>query len=169
MSPERLEVAAPVSSGSGLGRWSSDSRRRSGLEEACAVDTKRRPQIGAVETSTPVEGRSVRTRPRVSYAEVPDTNAFDLSTGDEESPFDRRRPQRMEESIELLKKRFETCNESEERDDRPATTRSQRRFVLGSSLRRRSSSRRRDMSSASSSESPRVRVTTGKQDLSQEI
>ena len=43
--------------------------------------------------------------------------------------------------------------------------------MLGSSLRRRSSSRRRDIdiSSASSSESPRVRVTTGKQDLSQEI
>ena len=171
-SPERLEVAAPVSSGSGSGRWSLDSRRRNGLEEACAVDTKRRPQIGAVETSTPVEGRSVRARPRVSYAEVPDTNAFDLSTGDEESPFERRRPQGMEESLESLKKRFETCNdESEEPDDRSAATRSQRRFVLGSSLRRRSSSRRRDIdiSSASSSESPRVRVTTGKQDLSQEI
>ena len=38
-------------------------------------------------TSTPLEeGRSVRRRPRVSYAEVPDTPAFDLSTGDEESP-----------------------------------------------------------------------------------
>jgi len=172
-SPERLEIAALVSSGSGgSGRWSLDSRRRSGLEEAGAVDTRRRPQIGAVETSTPVEGRSVRARPRVSYAEVPDTNAFDLSTGDEESPFERRRPQRMEESLESLKKRFETCNdESEEPDDRSAATRSQRRFVLGSSLRRRSSSRRRDIdiSSASSSESPRVRVTTGKQDLSQEI
>merc|ERR1711962_1664140 len=52
-SPERLEIAAPVSSGSG--RLSSDSRRRSGLEEeACTVGTRKRPQIGAVETSTPV-------------------------------------------------------------------------------------------------------------------
>ena len=33
-----------------------------------------------VETSTPVEGRSVRSRPRVSYVEVPDTNAFNMST-----------------------------------------------------------------------------------------
>merc|ERR1719367_2154900 len=88
-----------------------------------------------VETSTPVEGRSVRNRQRVSYAEVPDTNAFDLSTGDEESPFERgKKPQ----PAEVSKTRFEV--DLRERLDECASSgvsRSPRRFVLGSSLRKR--------------------------------
>ena len=115
-----------------------------------------------VETSTPVEGRSVRSRPRVSYAEVPDTNAFDMSTGDEESPFERRLFKKQ--PPEVSKKRFEV-DLRERLDECAAGSRSPRRFILGSSLRRRELG----SSSSSSGASSRVKVTTGKQNLSQEI
>lgn len=115
-----------------------------------------------VETSTPVEGRSVRSRPRVSYAEVPDTNAFDMSTGDEESPFERRLFKKQ--PPEVSKKRFEV-DLRERLDECTAGSRSPRRFILGSSLRRRDL----ESSSTSSGASSRVKVTEGKQNLSQEI
>ena len=145
-----------------------------GEEEVTPVQARRRPAPRTlkeevdlpreVETSTPVEGRSVRSRPRVSYAEVPDTNAFDLSTGDEESPFERRLFKRQPPAPEVSRTRFEV-DLRERLDECAAGSRSPRRFILGSSLRRRELG----SSSSSSGASSRVKVTTGKQNLSQEI
>ena len=180
-SPERLSLT-PAAVSTGSRRLSAESRnssrgRRTGLGEVVTpVPARKKPAPRSlkeevdlpseeVETSTPVEGRSFRSRPKVSYVEVPDTNAFDLSTGDEESPFDKRLSKKQ--PLEVSKTRFEV--DLRERLDECASgagSRSPRRFILGSSLRKR---RDLESSSASSGASSRVKVTTGKQDLSQEI
>merc|ERR1712110_297361 len=96
---------------------------------------------------------------------VPDTNAFDLSTGDEESPFERRFSKKQPKDAVSKTRQDVDLDERWRTTDIAADTRSPRRFILGSSRRRREL----DESSASSGASSRVRVTTGKQDLSQEI
>ena len=173
-SPERLSLNEAVSSGTKTSRGRVGSggeltpllaRKRplprSVREEADVAIT---PETG-VETSTPLEGRSVRNRPRISYVEVPDTNAFDLSTGDEESPFERRFSKKQPKDAVAKTRQDVDLDERWRTTDIAADTRSPRRFILGSSRRRREL----DESSASSGASSRVRVTTGKQDLSQEI
>merc|ERR1712130_734659 len=177
-SPERLSLTAAVSTGSrklsAEARRSSSSRRVRRSDEMSPVQARKRPAPRSlmqedlprreVETSTPVEGRSVRSRPRVSYAEVPDTNAFDLSTGDEESPFERGKKY---QPAEVSKTRFEVdLRERLDECDASGVSRSPRRFVLGSSLRKR---RDVESNSSSSGASSRVKVSEGKQDLSQEI